>query len=136
MKTVNVSAAVIVRNVGENKEILLCERAHGELSNCMEYVGGKIECGENPEDAVVREVREELLVNVKVDEKIGVIEHDYDTFHLTMHMYACSIVSGDITLTEHSSSQWVLVNKLDDPSITYAPADKKATVLVMEKYCK
>lgn len=136
MKTVNVSAAAICRKAGEDMEILLCERNHGELTNCLEYVGGKIEPGETPEEAVVREVKEELLTNIKVEEKIGVIEHDYETFHLNMHLFLCTIVSGEITLTEHASSRWVKIADLNSSDLHYAPADKKATKLLRDKLGK
>lgn len=126
MKIVNVSAAIIIKG----NRVFVTERSYGEFKDMWEFPGGKIEDGESPEDTVVREIKEELNTEIKVESFIGKVEHDYDTFHLSMNCFLCSIVSGKLELLEHEDSSWVGVEKLD--SVNFLPADRKILPKIKE----
>ena len=106
MKTVRVVAAVI-KAVNENGEpiIFATQRGYGEFKDGWEFPGGKIEEGETPQDALKREIREELDTEISVGELIDTIEYDYPTFHLSMDCFWCEIVKGDLVLKEHEAAQ-------------------------------
>ena len=108
MKTVRVVAAVI-KAVNENGEpiIFATQRGYGEFKDGWEFPGGKIEEGETPQDALKREIREELDTEISVGELIDTIEYDYPTFHLSMDCFWCEIVKGDLVLKEHEAAQWL-----------------------------
>ena len=117
MKTINVAAAVIVK---ENK-IFATQRGYGEFKGGWEFPGGKIEPGEKPKETVVREIKEELDLNVKVGDLITTIEYDYPTFHLTMRCYWTYVNYGDVVLKEHQAAKWLTKEELD--SVDWLPAD-------------
>ena len=117
MKVKRVSAAVIRRG----DEILATLRSHGEYRGYGEFPGGKLEEGETPQQAAVREVREELSADVALGELISQIEYDYPDFHLTMYCYFAEILSGDLTLNEHDEARWLKKEDLD--SVRWLPAD-------------
>ena len=106
MKTVRVVAAVI-KAVNENGEpiIFATQRGYGEFKDGWEFPGGKIEEGETPQDALKREIREELDTEISVGELIDTIEYDYPTFHLSMDCFWCEIVKGDLVLKEHEAAE-------------------------------
>ena len=108
MKTVRVVAAVI-KAVNENGEpiIFATQRGYGEFKDGWEFPGGKIEEGETPQDALKREIREELDTEISVGELIDTIEYDYPTFHLSMDCFWCEIVKGDLVLKENEATQWL-----------------------------
>ncbi len=117
MKTVEVVAAVIKH---EDK-IFATQRGYGDLAGGWEFPGGKVEAGEMPQEALVREIHEELEATVSVGEFICQVEYDYPAFHLSMKCYLCSVVEGHLTLLEHSDAKWLDASTLD--SVDWLPAD-------------
>lgn len=88
-----------------------------------EFPGGKIEAGESEGQALVREIREELLIDISADKKLGTIHHEYPDFEVTLHFWQCSLLDGDITLTEHTQGQWLTSEEMG--KIDWVEADKK-----------
>lgn len=117
MKTVKVVAAVI----RDGDKIFATQRGYGEYKDGWEFPGGKIEEGETPEEALVREIREELDTEIEVGEELAGIEYDYPTFHLSMRCYWCSVISGDLVLKEHEAAKWLTKDDID--SVNWLPAD-------------
>lgn len=126
-KTIEVVAAVIADGAGHVLATQCPPHKHG---GGWELPGGKIEPGESPQEAVVREIREELGVSVQVGDLLHTIEWDYPAFHLRMYCYACSIVQGDIQLKEHTAFCWAGVEQL--PGIDWLPADVDALPAVAQ----
>ena len=124
MKTVSVVAAVILRENQQTgkKEIFATQRGYGEWKGWWEFPGGKIEAGETPQDALVREIREELATEIRVGESVGTIEYDYPSFHLSMRCFSCEVVSGKLELLEHESAAWLSAENLR--SVKWLPADE------------
>ena len=122
MKTIRVVAAIIkaVNDKGENI-IFATQRGYGEFKGGWEFPGGKIEDGENPEDALKREIMEELGIEIKVGDMIDTIEYDYPNFHLSMDCFLAEIVSGDLVLKEHEDAKWLTKEELD--TVDWLPAD-------------
>lgn len=118
MKTIEVVAAIIRR---EDGRILVTQRGYGEHKDGWEFPGGKMEKGESPEAAIVREIREELEVEIEPEKLITTVEYDYPNFHLTMHCFLSRIVSGEIVLTEHEAAKWLDKRELD--TVDWLPAD-------------
>ncbi len=116
-KTINVVAALI----RDGKRVFATERGYGNYKGWWEFPGGKVEPGESPEDALVREIREELDSEISVDEYISTIEYDYPEFHLSMRCYWCSLISGDLVLKEAEDARWLDVETID--SVKWLPAD-------------
>jgi len=116
-KTIEVVAAVIVRD----GKIFATQRGYGEFKGWWEFPGGKMEVGETPQDALHREIMEELETDIKVGDFITTVDYDYPNFHLTMHCYLCSIISGNLTLLEHEDARWLTREELD--TIQWLPAD-------------
>lgn len=123
MKTIEVVAAIIKH---DNK-ILATRRGYGEFENMWEFPGGKIEPSETREEALIREIVEELEVKINIDEFLTTIDYDYPNFHLTMHCFICSIKSGELHLNAHNAARWVTEDELN--SLNLVPAD----ILVVEK---
>ena len=122
MKIIRVVAAII-KAVNENGEsiIFATQRGYGDFKGGWEFPGGKIEEGETPQEALVREIKEELETEISVGELIDTIEYDYPTFHLSMDCFWSEIVSGDLVLTEHEAAKWLTKEELD--SVEWLPAD-------------
>lgn len=117
MKTVKVVAAII----RSGERIFATQRGYGEFKDGWEFPGGKVEHGETPEDALIREIKEELDVEISVGEKLGCIEYDYPSFHLSMDCFWARIRSGDLLLTEHEAARWLSREELDN--VDWLPAD-------------
>lgn len=126
MKTIRVVAAVIKN---ENK-IFATARGYGEFKGQWEFPGGKIEAGETPQEAIVREIKEELETTIQVGDLIDTIEYDYPTFHLSMDCYWCDVVEGELKLLEAESARWLSKEELYD--VKWLPAD----ILLIEKIMK
>ena len=128
MKTVRVVAAVI-KAEKENGEpmIFATQRGYGEFKDGWEFPGGKIEAGETPQEALKREIREELDTEISVGEPIVTVDYYYPTFHLSMDCFWAEVVSGDLVLREHEAAKWLTKAELD--SVEWLPAD----VIVVEK---
>ncbi len=116
-KTINVVAALI----RDGKRVFATARGYGNYKGWWEFPGGKVEPGESPEDALVREIREELDSEISIDEYISTIEYDYPEFHLSMRCYWCSLISGDLVLKEAEDAKWLDVDTID--SVKWLPAD-------------
>lgn len=118
MKTIDVVAALIVHD----GRIFATQRGYGEWKGWWEFPGGKVEPGERPDDALVREIREELATEICVERYVTTIEWDYPAFHLSMRCYLCSVVSGSLTLLEHEAAAWLDCGHLR--SVQWLPADE------------
>ncbi|MCR5818797.1 MAG: 8-oxo-dGTP diphosphatase MutT [Prevotella sp.] len=118
MKHIEVVAAIIRKD----DKIFATQRGYGEWKDWWEFPGGKIEQGETPEEALKREIREELSTEISVDEYLCTVEYDYPKFHLTMHCYICSLLTEALHLNEHEAARWLKNNELD--SVKWLPADK------------
>lgn len=122
MKTVRVVAAVIKAVNEEDAPIIFAtQRGYGDFKGGWEFPGGKIEAGETPQEALKREILEELDTEVLVGELIDTIEYDYPEFHLSMDCFWCEIVKGDLVLKEHEAARWLDKNSIDD--VEWLPAD-------------
>ena len=122
MKTVRVVAAVIkAENEKGQPIIFVTQRGYGDLKGGWEFPGGKIEEGETPQEALKREIMEELDTEISVGDLIDTIEYDYPTFHLSMDCFWCQIVKGDLVLKEHEAAKWLSKDELD--SVEWLPAD-------------
>ena len=117
MKRIEVVAAIISK---ENR-IFATQRGYGEWKDWWEFPGGKMEPGEMPEEALKREIREELSTEISVDEFMCTVDYDYPKFHLTMHCYLCSLLKDALYLNEHEAACWLTKEELD--SVGWLPAD-------------
>jgi 8-oxo-dGTP diphosphatase len=117
LKRVEVVAAIIVRG----DTVLATQRGYGEFEGWWEFPGGKVDAGETPEEALRREIWEELETRITVDSLLQTVEWDYPQFHLTMHCYWCRIESGSLTLKEHEAARWLAKDELE--SVAWLPAD-------------
>ena len=118
MKTIEVVAAIIIKD----EHVFATQRGYGEFQGWWEFPGGKIEAGESPEEALVREIHEELDTEIEVGELLDTVEWDYPDFHLKMHCYICSQKSGTLQLNEHSAAAWL--NKDTLRTVKWLPADE------------
>ena len=117
MKHIEVVAAIIRK---EDK-IFATQRGYGDWKDWWEFPGGKMEAGETPEDALKREIKEELSADISVDEFITTVEYDYPAFHLTMHCYLCTLLNEAMHLNEHEAARWL--SKAELRSVKWLPAD-------------
>ena len=119
MKIVNVAAAIIE----QGGKVLATQRGHGDFVGGWEFPGGKIEQGETPEEALVRELHEELGITIAIEERIMVVDYDYETFKLHMLCFLCHVVEGELELREHLAARWLDAHTID--SVAWLPADKE-----------
>ena len=117
-KRIEVVAAIIL----DEEKVFATQRGYGEFKDGWEFPGGKIEQGETPQQALKREIKEELDTEIEVGELLETVEYDYPSFHLTMHCFLCTIKSGDLVLKEHEAAKWLTKKTLD--SVDWLPADK------------
>ena len=123
MKRIEVVAAIIRRK----GEVFATQRGYGDWKDWWEFPGGKMEPGETPEEALTREIREELSADINVDEFLCTVEYDYPKFHLTMHCFLCSLLTEAMHLNEHEAARWLRKDELE--SVGWLPADR----VVIEK---
>ncbi len=126
MKKIKVVAAIIIRD----GKVFATRRGYGEWKGWWEFPGGKIEAGECPKEALVREIWEELEAEIEVGELIETVEWDYPDFHLTMHCFICSLLSENIHLNEHEASAWLTRETLH--SVKWLPADEGLILKIRE----
>ena len=118
MKTIEVAAAVIIRE----GNVFATQRGYGQWQGWWEFPGGKIESGERPQEALVREIQEELDAEIEVGDLLETVEWDYPDFHLTMHCFLCSLLSDSFHLNEHEAAAWLTPEDLH--SVRWLPADE------------
>lgn len=117
-KTVRVAAAIIC----DKGRIFATQRGYGKFKDGWEFPGGKIEPGETPQEALVREIKEELDTEIEVVDYLETVEYDYPNFHLSMDCFFCTIKSGELVLKEHEAARWLTADTLD--SVDWLPADR------------
>ena len=117
MKTIRVVAAIII----DDGKVFATQRGYGEFKDGWEFPGGKIDAGETPEEALIREIKEELDTEIVVKELLDTVEYDYPKFHLSMDCFICKIKSGELVLKEHEASKWLTKETLN--SVEWLPAD-------------
>ena len=122
MKRIHVAAAVICNDLEHKRAVFATQRGYGPQKGFWEFPGGKIEAGEGPREALVREIQEELRTTVEAGGEIGTVEWDYPGFHLTMTCFWCRIVQGALTLTEAMDGRWLTAENLR--SVDWLPADE------------
>ena len=118
MKTIEVVAAII----RHEDQILATQRGYGDFEGGWEFPGGKMEAGETPQEALVREIQEELDTEIRVEDFLMTVDYDYPAFHLTMHCFLCTVVSGRLELKEHESAMWLVPQDLR--TVNWLPADE------------
>ncbi len=121
MKTIKVVAAIICDDMKEKNKIFATARGYGELKGGWEFPGGKVELGETPQQALIREIIEELDTEIKVGELIDTLEYDYPTFHLSMDCFWAEVKAGHLELKEAEAAKWLTKDQLD--SVIWLPAD-------------
>ena len=112
---------VVAAIICQDDQIFATQRGYGDFKDGWEFPGGKVEPGETPEAALVREIREELSVEISVGELLTTVEYDYPNFHLTMHCYLCQLIGGELRLLEHEAARWLGKGELH--SVEWLPAD-------------
>ena len=133
MKTIRVVAAVI-RSADENGqiEIFATQRGQGDYKGWWEFPGGKVEAEETPEEALRREIREELKVEITVEEYLTTVEYDYPAFHLVMDCFWCRIIEGEPVLLEHEAARWLPIQQLKQ--VKWLPADEFVVDIIEEQF--
>ena len=121
-KTINVVAAIICDDFNNKTKVFATQRGYGEYKGWWEFPGGKIESGETPQEALMREIREELTANITVGNLIKTIEYDYPNFHLSMDCFWAEVESGNLELKEAEAARWLTKEELDD--VEWLPADE------------
>lgn len=127
MKTIRVAAAIIKKD----NTIFATQRGYGDFKDYWEFPGGKIEPGESPEEALHREIMEELKVTVGVDAHLTRVEYDYPDFHLSMDCFLCHLESGELTLTEHEAARWLKAEELEE--VGWLPADEAVVEMIRKE---
>ena len=131
MKTIRVVAAVICDSIEHKTQIFSTARGYGEFKGGWEFQGGKIEACETPQEALKREIMEELDTEISVGELIDTIEYDYPEFHLSMDCFLCEIIKGNLVLKEHEDAKWLTKEQLND--VEWLPADITLIEKIMDE---
>lgn len=118
MKTISVVAAIIC----DGDHIFATQRGYGDWKDYWEFPGGKVEPKEAPEEALVREIREELGAEINIDSYLTTVDYNYPKFHLNMRCYLCRVINGELTLKEHEAARWLSKDELN--SVAWLPADR------------
>ena len=126
MKRIEVVAAIIRKD----GKIFATQRGYGDFKDWWEFPGGKIESGESPEQALVREIREELSTDIIIEKLLRTVEYDYPKFHLTLHCYLCTLASDSLHLNEHEAARWLA--KDDIHTVKWLPADEEVLEMLAE----
>ncbi len=127
MKTIEVVAAIIRKG----DKIFATQRGYGDFKDWWEFPGGKMEDGESPEVALIREIKEELSTEIQIEKFLYTVEWDYPKFHLTMHCFICSLLEEALHLNEHEAAKWLSIN--DIYSVDWLPADKLLIPLIISE---
>ena len=127
MKSIHVAAAIIRKD----EFIFATQRGYGDWKDYWEFPGGKVEQGETSEAALIREIKEELNTDIRIEQKITTVEYDYPDFHLSMDCFLAGIRSGRLELTEHEAARWLRPEDLD--SVNWLPADLTVVQMLKEK---
>ncbi len=122
---------VVAAIIRKEEKIFATQRGYGEWKDWWEFPGGKMEAGETPEEALKREIREELSTEISVDEFLCTVEYDYPAFHLTMHCYLCSLLTEALHLNEHEAARWLSASGLE--SVEWLPADWQIIELIKDR---
>ena len=128
MKQIEVVAAIIQKE----GRVFATQRGYGDFKDWWEFPGGKMETGETPEEALKREISEELSTEINVDKYLCTVEYDYPKFHLTMHCYLCSLLTEALHLNEHEAARWLSKDELD--SVKWLPADLEVVSTIQEVF--
>lgn len=126
MKTIEVVAAIIKHD----DKIFTTRRGYGDFENMWEFPGGKMETGETQNEALIREIKEELELDIEISKYLTTVDYDYPNFHLTMHCFICNICGGELHLNAHNDAKWITIDEVDN--LKWVPAD----ILVVEKLKK
>ena len=129
MKQIEVVAAIIRKD----GQVFATQRGYGEWKDWWEFPGGKLEAGESPEEALKREIREELSTDICIEEFLCTVEYDYPKFHLTMHCYKCSLLTEALHLNEHEAARWLTIKEID--SVRLLPADILVVKSLKKQLC-
>ena len=127
MKRIEVVAAIICKG----DTIFATQRGYGDFKDWWEFPGGKMELGETPEEALVREIREELSTEISVDKFLYTVDYDYPVFHLTMHCYMCSLLCDALHLNEHEAARWLKADEIH--SVNWLPADEDLLPMIVKE---
>ena len=128
MKTIEVVAAIIKKQ----DKIFITRRSYGEFADMWEFPGGKIELGESREEALIREVKEELELDINNLEYLTTVDYDYTNFHLTMHCFICEICGGELVLNAHNDAKWVSLEELSTQK--WVPADVEVVEKILNDF--